>query len=35
MDFNRKQYDSLGLGYYRGVISHKGISYEHDHFKVD
>ena len=25
MDFNRKQYDSLSLGYYRGVISHKEI----------
>ena len=23
MDFNRKQYDSLSLGYYRDVISHK------------
>ena len=24
MDFNRKQLDSLSLGYYRGVISYKG-----------
>ena len=35
MDFNRKQYDSLILGYYRGVISHKQILYEQDHFRVD
>ena len=35
MDFNRKQYDSLSLGYYRGVISHKEILYEQDHFRVD
>ena len=23
MDFGEEQYDSLSLGYYRGVISHK------------
>ena len=34
MDFNRKQYDSLILRYYRGVISHKEILYEEDHFRV-
>ena len=31
MGFNREQYDSLSLGYYRGVISHKEILYEQDH----
>ena len=35
MDFSEEQYDSLGLVYYRGVISHKEILYEQDHFKVD
>ena len=35
MDLNRKQYDSLSLGYYRGVISHKEILYEQNHFRVD
>ena len=28
MDFGEEQYDSLILRYYRGVISHKEISYE-------
>ena len=28
MDFCEEQYDLLGLGYYRGVISHKEISYK-------
>ena len=28
MDFGKEQYDSLSLGYYRGVISHKEILYE-------
>ena len=28
MDFGEEQYDSLSLGYYRGVISHKEILYE-------
>ena len=35
MDFCEEQYDLLGLGYYRGVISHKEILYEQDHFRVD
>ena len=35
MDFNRKQYDSLSLGYYRGVISHKQILYEQNQFKAN
>ena len=35
MDFNRKQYDSLSLGYYRGVISHKEILYEQDQYRVN
>ena len=35
MDFGEEQYDSLSLGYYRGVISHKEILYEQDHFRVD
>ena len=35
MDFGEEQYDSLGLGYCRGVISHKEISYEQDHFRVN
>ena len=35
MDFGEEQYDLLSLGYYRGVISHKEISYEQDHFRVD
>ena len=35
MDFGEEQYDSLGLRYYRGVISHKEISYEQDQFRVD
>ena len=34
MDFNREQYDSSSLGYYRGVISYKEISYEQDQFRV-
>ena len=34
MDFGEKQYNSLSLRYYRGVISHKEISYEQDQFKV-
>ena len=28
MDFGEEQYDSLSLGYYRGVISHKEFLYE-------
>ena len=35
MDFGEEQYDLLGLGYYRGVISHKEILYEQDHFRVN
>ena len=35
MDFNKEKYDLLGLGYYRGVISHKEISYKQNHFSVD
>ena len=35
MDFGEKQYDSLSLRYYRGVISHKEISYEQDQFKMN
>ena len=34
MDFSRKQYDSLSLRYYRGVISHKEILYEQDQFRL-
>ena len=34
MDFGEKQYNSLSLRYYRGVISHKEISYEKDQFKI-
>ena len=30
MDFNRKQLDSLSLGYYRGVKSYKDNSHEQD-----
>ena len=35
MDFCEEQYDLLGLGYYRGVISYKEISYKQNHFRVD
>ena len=35
MDFSGKQYDSVGLRYYRGVISHKEILYEKDQFKIN
>ena len=35
MDFCEEQYDLLGLGYYRGVISHKEISYKQNHFRID
>ena len=35
MDFGEEQYDLLGLGYYRGVISHKEILYEQDHLRID
>ena len=35
MDFNRKQYDSLSLRYYRGVILHKKFSYEGDQLRVN
>ena len=35
MDFSRKQYDSLSLRYYRGVISHKEKFCEWDQFKVN
>ena len=35
MDFSRKQYDSLSLRYYRGVISHKEILYEKDQLKIN
>ena len=34
MDFSRKQYDSLSLRYYRGVISHKENSHEHAVYKI-
>ena len=35
MGFSEKQLDSLSLRYYRGVISHKEISYEQDQFGVN
>ena len=35
MDFNRKQLDSLSLGYYRGVKSYEDNSYEQDQFKIN
>ena len=35
MDFNRKQLDSLSLGFYRSVISHKDNPYEKDQFRVN
>ena len=35
MDFGEKQYDSLSLRYYRGVTSHKEISYEQDQFRFN
>ena len=35
MDFGEKQYDSLSLRYYRGVILHKEILYEQDQFRVN
>ena len=35
MDYCKEQYDLLDLGYYRGVISHKEISYKQNHFRVD
>ena len=35
MDFGEEQYDSLSLEYYRGVISHKEISYEQHQFRVN
>ena len=35
MDFNRKQLDSLSLGYYRGVISYKDNLYEQNQFRVN
>ena len=35
MDFSGKQYDSLSLRYYRGVISHKENLYEHNQCKVN
>ena len=35
MDFGEEQCDSLSLGYYRVVISHKEILYEQDQFRVN
>ena len=35
MDLGEDQYDSFSLEYYRGVISHKEISYEQDQFRVN
>ena len=34
MDFKRKQLDLLNLGYFRGVISYKDNSIEHNQFRV-